>query len=141
MMETPAIEPHLQSLLAARGPGALAERMGIEIISANLGEVVARMPVEGNTQPYGLLNGGASAVLAETVGSLHAAIHAGPQRRAMGIEINCSHHRGAREGYVTAYSTPLSLGNTLAVLSIRIVDDSGALICTSRLTCVIREGR
>ncbi|MEY5145471.1 MAG: hypothetical protein RL745_840 [Actinomycetota bacterium] len=140
-MTTPGIEAHLQSLLDERGPGALAERMGIEITAASIDEVVGRMPVAGNTQPYGLLNGGASAVLAETVGSLHAAIHAGPSRRAMGIEINCSHHRGAREGFVTAYSTPLNLGNTLATLSIRIVDDAGALICTARLTCAIREGR
>ena len=140
-MTNQGIEPHLQSLLDERGPGALAERMGIVIVSASIDEVVGRMPVDGNTQPYGLLNGGASAVLAETVGSLHAAIHAGPTRRAMGIEINCSHHRGAREGFVTAYSTPLSLGNSIATLSIRIVDDVGALICTSRLTCAIRDGR
>ena len=140
-MTNPNIEPHLQSLLDERGPGALAERMGITIVSASIDEVVGQMPVDGNTQPYGLLNGGASAVLAETVGSLHAAIHAGPQRRAMGIEISCSHHRGVRDGFVTAYSTPLSLGNSIATLAIRIVDDSGALICTSRLTCAIRDGR
>ena len=128
-------------LIASRGPGALAERMGIELVEMTSERVVARMPVEGNTQPYGLLHGGANAVLAETVGSLHAAIHAGSQRQAVGLDINCTHHRSATSGWVTAVSTPLSLGNTIAALSITITDDEDRLVCTSRLTCLIRERR
>ena len=131
----------IDELIASRGPGALAERMGITLTEATAQRVVARMPVEGNTQPYGLLHGGASAVLAETVGSLHAAIHAGPEQQAVGLDINCTHHRGATSGYVTATSTPLSLGRTIAALSISIVDDEGRLVCTARLTCLIRSRR
>lgn len=131
----------IAALITSRGPGALAERMGIELTEVSVERVIARMPVEGNTQPYGLLHGGASAVLAETVGSLHAAIHAGAQRQAVGLDINCTHHRGATSGWVTATSTPLSLGNTIAALSITITDDEGRLICTSRLTCLIRDKR
>jgi len=131
----------IDELIASRGPGALAERMGIELLEATAERVVARMPVEGNTQPYGLLHGGASAVLAETVGSLHAAIHAGADRQAVGLDINCTHHRGATTGWVTATSTPLSLGNTIASLGITVVDDEGRLVCTSRLTCLIRAQR
>jgi uncharacterized protein (TIGR00369 family) len=140
-MTTPSIDPLIQTLLEQRGPGALAERMGIEVTAASIDRVVARMPVEGNTQPYGLLNGGASAVLAETIGSLHAAIHAGAGRQAVGVDINCTHHLGVREGFVTATSTPLSLGKTVASLQIQIVNDAGALVCTSRLTCIIRDAR
>jgi 1,4-dihydroxy-2-naphthoyl-CoA hydrolase len=131
----------IHSLVTQRGAGALAERMGIEILEANSERVIARMPVEGNTQPYGILHGGASAVLAETVGSLHAAIHAGEGQQAVGLDINCTHHRSATDGYVTATSTPLSLGKTIASLSVTIVDDQGRLICTSRLTCLIRATR
>lgn len=129
------------ALIMSRGPGALAERMGIELLEARVQQVVARMPVAGNTQPYGLLHGGANAVLAETVGSLHAAIHAGPQRQAVGLDISCTHHRSATSGYVTATSTALSLGKTIASLNITITDDEGRLVCTSRLTCLIREPR
>ena len=101
---------------------------------------VARMPVAGNTQPYGLLHGGASAVLAETVGSSGSALHAGlGERIAVGIELSCTHHRSARDGHVTAVATPLSLGNTLATWDIAITDDQDRRICTSRLTCLLRD--
>ena len=76
--------------------------------------VVATMPVEGNTQPYGLLHGGASVVLAETLGSIGSALHAGPDRVAVGIDINATHHRAARPGSVTGVATPLHLGSTMA---------------------------
>src|SRR5689334_14110795 len=82
--------------------GTLAHRMGIKILSASGAEVVATMPVAGNTQPFGLLHGGASCVLAETIGSLGAALHAGLSRVVVGIEISATHHRGARDGDVTA---------------------------------------
>jgi uncharacterized protein (TIGR00369 family) len=92
--------------------GTLAQRMGIEFLEAGPERVVGRMPVEGNTQPYGLLHGGASAVLAETLGSVAAAIHAGPDRLALGIEINATHHRAASSGYVTGVATRLHGGRT-----------------------------
>lgn len=119
--------------------GTLAEKMGIEIIEAVPGTVVARMPVEGNTQPYGLLHGGAHVVLAETVGSIAAAIAAGEGRAAMGLDINSTHHRGVRSGYVTATATALSEGRSVAAYEIAIVDDEGRRVNTSRLTCILRD--
>lgn len=119
--------------------GTLLERMEIEVGEISSGRVTARMPVAGNTQPYGLLHGGASAVLAETVGSVAAATHAGHGRIAVGIELNCTHHRAAREGHVHAVAVPVHLGGTLATYAITITDDSGALICTSRLSCLLRD--
>ncbi|WP_253781006.1 PaaI family thioesterase [Nonomuraea roseoviolacea] len=119
--------------------GTLPERMGIEFVEAGAERVVARMPVEGNTQPYGLLHGGASAVLAETLGSVGAAIHAGPERIAVGIELNATHHRSATSGHVTGVATRLHGGRTLATYHIEITDDQGRLVCTSRLTCMLRD--
>lgn len=119
--------------------GTLPERMGIEYLEASPERVVARMPVEGNTQPYGLLHGGASVVLAETVGSIGAALHAGPGRAAMGLDINATHHRGVRSGHVTATANAISLGRTVAAYDVVIVDDEGNRVCTSRITCMVRD--
>jgi 1,4-dihydroxy-2-naphthoyl-CoA hydrolase len=119
--------------------GTLAHRMGITIVSASAAEVVATMPVAGNTQPYGLLHGGASCVLAETIGSLGAALHAGLRGAVVGIEISATHHRGARDGEVTAVATLAHGGRTLATYDIVITDSAGRRVCTSRLTCLIRE--
>lgn len=117
----------------------LDARMGVEWLEASPERVVARMPVEGNTQPYGLLHGGASAVLAESTGSVLSALQAGEGRIAVGIELSCSHHRSAREGYVTAVATTLSRGRTLATQEIAISDDQGRRVCTARLTCFLRD--
>jgi 1,4-dihydroxy-2-naphthoyl-CoA hydrolase len=119
--------------------GGLAKTMGIEFMEASAERVVARMPVDGNTQPYGVLHGGASCVLAESAGSVGAALHAGPDRMAMGIEINASHHRSATEGYVTAVATRVHGGRTLAGYEIVISDDRNRRICTARLTCALRD--
>ncbi len=119
--------------------GTLAHSMGIKILSASGTEVVATMPVAGNIQPYGLLHGGASCVLAETIGSLGAALHAGLGRVVVGIEISAAHHRGAREGDVTAVATLAHGGRTLATYEIVITDMAGHRVCTSRLTCLIRD--
>ena len=124
--------------LGAMNGGTLGERMGIEFLEASPERVVARMPVEGNTQPYGLLHGGASVVLAETLGSVAAALHAGEGRIAVGLDINATHHRAARSGFVTGVATALSLGNTLAAYEIVITDEDDKRICTSRITCLIR---
>jgi uncharacterized protein (TIGR00369 family) len=127
------------SLYGAVHEGTLADRMGIEFVEAGPERVVGRMPVEGNTQPYGLLHGGASAVLAETLGSVAAAIHAGPERMAVGIEINATHHRAATSGYVTGVATRLHGGRSLATYGIEISDEQGRRVCTSRLTCMLRD--
>ena len=119
--------------------GTLAGRMGITIVSASASRVVATMPVAGNTQPQGLLHGGASCVLAETAGSLGAFLHAGAARAVVGIEISATHHRGARDGEVTAVATLAHGGRTLATYDIVVTDAGGHRVCTSRLTCLIRD--
>ncbi|MEV2274822.1 hotdog fold thioesterase [Nocardiopsis sp. NPDC049922] len=120
--------------------GPLADRMGIEITEASAERVVGRMPVKGNEQPFGLLHGGASCVLAESLGSIGSTIHASQFGLvAVGIEINATHHRSATEGHVTGVATPVHLGRTLATWDITITDDNGRKVCTSRLTCMLRE--
>ncbi|HVW79628.1 MAG TPA: hotdog fold thioesterase [Mycobacteriales bacterium] len=117
----------------------LPERMGIEFLDYDVQRLVARMPVEGNRQPYGLLHGGASCVLAETLGSIGAALHAGPGRIAVGVDINATHHRSATEGYVTGVATPLHLGRTMASYEIVITDEQDRRVCTARLTALLRD--
>ena len=117
----------------------LAGRMGIRVVSASASRVVATMPVDGNTQPHGLLHGGASCVLAETIGSLGAFLHAGTGRMVVGIEISAAHHRGVRVGEVTAVATLVHGGRTLATYDIVVTDADGHRVCTSRLTCLIRD--
>ena len=126
------------SLLDQIPQAALLARMGIEIVELGPERVVGTMPVEGNTQPYGLLHGGASLVLAETLGSFGSALHAHPDKVAVGIEINATHHRAARSGTVTGTATPIHLGGTLATWDVEIVDESGRRICTARITCLLR---
>ena len=131
-----------EQILAAfdqAGQDALVSRMGIKILEASASRVVGTMPVAGNTQPYGLLHGGASCVLAETLGSLGSALHAGQDRITVGIEISATHHRGAAEGEVTGVATLLHGGRTLTTYEIIITDELGRRICTSRLSCLLRD--
>lgn len=118
--------------------GALGERMGMSLLECSPERVVITMPVAGNTQPFGLLHGGASAVLIETAGSIGAALHAGPTAMVVGLDINATHHRAASEGTVTAVATPLSLGRTLTSYQVSITDEQGRIVCTGRLTCLVR---
>lgn len=129
----------LDTLVAGipQGVGKLAETMGIVVTEASADRVVATMPVEGNTQPYGLLHGGASVVLAETLGSIGSAIHAHPDRIALGVDINATHHRAAASGTVTGVATPLHLGRSMASFDVVISDDRGRRVCTSRITCTL----
>jgi uncharacterized protein (TIGR00369 family) len=120
--------------------GGLADRMGIELVETAPERVVARMPVVGNTQPFGLLHGGASLALAETLGSIGANLHAGHGRKAVGIEINATHHRSARSGTVTGVATAAHLGRTLATYEVVITDEAERRLCTARITCVILAG-
>ncbi|MBW0091444.1 hotdog fold thioesterase [Pseudonocardia sp. KRD-184] len=119
----------------------LAERMGIELVSLALEEVVGRMPVAGNKQPFGLLHGGASAVLAETLGSTLSALHALPDRFPVGLELACTHHRSATTGFVTGVARPIHVGRSTSTSEIVITDDDGRRVCTAKLTCLHRDSK
>ena len=127
--------------LRADTAGTLIERMGIVLSEVSAGRAVGTMPVAGNTQPYGLLHGGASVVLAETLGSLAAAAHAGPGRQAVGIEVNATHHRSTRAGLVTGTATALHLGRRTASYEIVLEDSESRLLATARLTCLLVDVR
>jgi 1,4-dihydroxy-2-naphthoyl-CoA hydrolase len=127
--------------LTEMGAGTLMARMNIELVEASAERTVARMPVEGNTQPYGLLHGGASAVLAETLGSVGAALHGGSERIAVGVDLNVTHHRAVRSGVVTGVATPIHLGSTVATYEVVISDESDRRVATARLTCLLRAAR
>ena len=131
---------NVQELFITGGGGRLGERMGIEVVEASAERVVGTMPVEGNTQPFGLLHGGASCVLAETLGSVGAVMHGQSVDRpfAVGVDINATHHRGARSGLVTGVATPVHRGRTMATYEVVITDETGERVCTARITCLLR---
>jgi uncharacterized protein (TIGR00369 family) len=126
-------------LMKKRGLGALADRMGIELLELSAERAVARMPVEGNTQPLGVLHGGAHVVLGESLGSFAANVWAWPDKVAVGIEINASHSRPATSGFVTGTATAVTLGKTLTVHEVAITDDEGRRLSTIRITNFLRE--
>jgi len=121
------------------GMGGLNEKMGVELTEISAERVVGTMPVEGNTQPYGLLHGGASVVRAETLGSVGSAVHAHPDKLSVGIEINATHHRSATSGTVTGVATAIHLGRTTATYEVVITDERGKRVCTSRITCALLD--
>ena len=129
--------PELLAQLREAARGTLVERLGIELLEAGPQRVVGTMPVAGNTQPHGLLHGGASVALAETLGSFAAALHAGPDRQAVGIEISATHHRSVRDGVVTGRANALHLGGTTSSYEIVVEDEYSRRICTARLTCLL----
>ena len=124
-----------------RGIGALDKKMGIEIIEASPERLVGTMPVEGNTQPIGLLHGGANVVLAESLGSIGTQVHAGADRKIVGIDINATHHKSATSGVVTAIATAISLGKTICSYQVEITNDKGERTCSARITCLILAQR
>lgn len=124
-----------------RGSGALDKKMGIEIIEASPQRLVGTMPVEGNTQPIGLLHGGANVVLAESLGSVGTQLHAGPNRKIVGVDINATHHKSATKGIVTGVATAISLGKTMCSYDIVITNEEGQRTCTARITCLILAER
>ena len=134
-------ETDYMALLRERGQGALDIKMGIKLIEASPQRLVATMPVEGNTQPIGLLHGGANVVLAESLGSIGTQLHAGPERRIVGVDINATHHKSATSGIVTAVATPVSLGKTMCCYEIVITNEKGERTCTARITCLILTER
>ncbi len=117
--------------------GGLNERLGVELLEVSAERVVGTMPVEGNTQPFGLLHGGASVALAETLGSVGSTVHGFPDRIPVGVDINATHHRAARAGTVTGVATPVHLGRTMATYEVVISDEDGRRVCTSRITCAL----
>jgi len=124
-------------VLRERGRGSLDKKMGIEIVEATPERLVGTMPVEGNTQPLGLLHGGANVVLAESLGSIGTQLHAGPTRRIVGVDINATHHKSATSGIVTAVATAITLGKTLCSYNVEITNEKGERTCTARITCLI----
>jgi uncharacterized protein (TIGR00369 family) len=117
----------------------LDEKLGIRVVDYDPARTVATMPVEGNEQPFGLLHGGASCALMETIGSWAGALHAGPDKQVVGIELNASYLRGATSGTVTAVCTPVRRGRTLSTFLIEITDESGRPTATGRLTCLTKD--
>lgn len=123
----------------ATNEGTLMERIELEWLDVGLDRVVARIPVEGNTQPYGVLHGGATAALCETLGSVGTVIHAGLERLAVGIQLSVNHLRSVSQGHVTGTATPLHVGRSTALWDVRVTDDDDRLVASGRLTLAIRD--
>ncbi len=127
------------ALLAERGLGDLAEKMGIKLLELSAERAVATMPVHGNTQPLGVLHGGAHVVLGESLASFAANVWAYPDKFAVGIEVNASHSRSVTSGIVTATCLAINLGKTLTVHEISIRDEAQKLLSTVRITNYLRD--
>jgi uncharacterized protein (TIGR00369 family) len=124
------------------GNGRLNDKLGVEIVEITTERIVGTMPVEGNTQPFGLLHGGASVALAETLGSIGSGVHAAQFGKvSVGVDINATHHRAARSGIVTGTATAIHLGRASAAYEVVIVDERGKRVCTSRITCALIDPR
>jgi len=139
MSDEPILSDQARSVAQNRGVGDLAEKMGIEIKELSAERAVATMPVAGNTQPRGLLHGGAYLVLGETLGSFAANVWAAPEGYAVGIEISASHSKSATLGVVTGTATAISLGKTLTLHEIVITNEAGERLSTVRITNLIRK--
>jgi uncharacterized protein (TIGR00369 family) len=124
---------------AQRGTGALGEKMGLTFTEFSVERCVATMPVEGNTQPVGLMHGGAYVVLAESLGSMAANMFAGPGKLAVGVDLNATHTRSATSGLVTGVCTPIHLGRSMTVHEIVVSDDQGRRCSTIRITNYIKS--
>lgn len=135
----PQPDPNTAAVIAKWAGEQLADRMGIRVTEWDPERVVGTVPVTGNRQPFGLLHGGANAVLAETLGSTAAALWAMPDRVPLGLELSCAHHRAATEGEVTGVCTPLHRGRSAASYEIVLTDEQDRRTCTARLTCLFRE--
>ena len=135
------MDPKLIQRLVETQGGELARKMGIELLELSAELSIARMPVEGNRQVVGLLHGGAHVVLAESLGSMASAIHAGPKKMAVGIEINATHSKSITEGFVEARCEALTLGRSLATHQITIRDLDGVRLSTVRMTNFLRDLR
>lgn len=129
----------LASMPGATADQQLNDKVGLSFVEVSAERVVGTMPVDGNRQPYGLLHGGANAVLAEALGSTVAALNAGPDKMTLGFELSCTHHRGVREGVVTGTAVPLHVGRGTITTEIVLTDETGRRTCTARLSCIVRD--
>lgn len=120
-------------------PGELDVKLGIVFLEQSPERMVATMPVEGNRQGFGLLHGGATAALAEMLGSWAAVLHAGEGRTAVGVDLNVTHHRAVRSGTVTGVATAIRLGRKIASHEIVVTDEEGRRVCTARITNLILD--
>ena len=139
MQLPPDLDPELYRRIVESGGGGLTQKIGVEFLELSAEYSVARMPVEGNTQVVGLLHGGAHVVLGESLGSISSAIHGGPTKYAVGIEINATHSRSMTEGWVTGTCTALVLGRTLCTHEIVMTDEQGRRLSTVRMTNMLRD--
>lgn len=139
MSEPTAAE--IAAWVAKRGLGELADTMGIKILSLSGEAGVATMPAEGNRQPLGIVHGGAYVVIAETLGSMCATLAAGPDRHAVGIEVNASHTKSCKSGLITATCKAVNIGKNLATHEIQVTDDQGNRLSTVRITNFLRDNR
>ena len=124
--------------LADLPPAPLHDRLGITVTEAGADRCVGTMPVDGNTQPFGLMHGGASCVLAEGLASIAATIYAWPHKTAVGVDLNATHHRAVRTGTVRGVAVPVHQGSTVATYEVVITDERDRRVCTARLTCLLR---
>ncbi len=133
------VPAEMHDWLSQHGVGSLVVKMGIRFVEMSAERMVATMPVEGNTQVAGILHGGAHVVLAETLGSFAAGLHAGPGRQALGIDVGATHHRAIAAGTVTGTCTAIHLGRTLTTHEIIMTDEQGRRLSTARITNLIRD--
>ncbi|MFZ9701503.1 MAG: PaaI family thioesterase [Candidatus Nanopelagicales bacterium] len=129
----------LKNALNEYGLGELAERMGIKLTMVSAEKTVGTMPVEGNRQPLGLLNGGANAILAETLGSIAANVAAYPDRVAVGVDINVTHLKSVKDGLVTGIATANHIGKSTGNYTIDIFNEKNEKTATARLSLFFRE--
>ncbi|MGM1030527.1 MAG: PaaI family thioesterase [Actinomycetota bacterium] len=144
MTQPAQLDAQTRAVLDAQGEvpgGELGSRMGIEFLKLSAEHSIARMPAEGNRQPVGFVHGGAYCVIAESLGSISANIHAGEGRYAVGVDINATHTRSITSGWVTAECTAVHLGASMTVHEIVCTDDDGNRASTLRITNFIKQRR
>jgi 1,4-dihydroxy-2-naphthoyl-CoA hydrolase len=117
----------------------LDDKMGTEWIEVTPTRAEARCPVEGNTQPFGLWHGGGSCVMAEALASLAASAEVGPKGAVTGVDINATHLRGARDGWIRGVATAIRIGGTLATYDVSLTQEGGEQICAARITVFLRR--
>jgi uncharacterized protein (TIGR00369 family) len=140
-MTTSASAPGSEGVTVPGGQRGINDLLDVEVLEAGPERVVMRLPVDWRVhQPFGILHGGVSALLAESAASLGAALAAGPERSVVGIELSASHLRGLRDGHLTAEATPVRVGRTVQVWRIVLTDDDGRAICESRCSLAVLDG-
>jgi 1,4-dihydroxy-2-naphthoyl-CoA hydrolase len=134
----PPAMPYRGSAPLPDGRHSIHELLDVEVLEAGPDLVIMRLPVDWRVhQPYGILHGGVSALLAESAASFGAALAAGAERSVVGIELNASHLRSVRDGHLTAEATPVRVGRTIQVWRIALTDDGGRPVCEARCTLAV----